>query len=179
MADIPKVIDQVNTARIACSVAPLAELPQGERGNPCFCPLGRALRKDMGNSFFLAVGTKHIRLASTNGDTNELARRIREAWGITEKRIVMPGNEVFLTVPLPSELTQFIMEFDAGKLPRFEGKIEEAEKVRFVSLARQLWNLTVDRLRRFRRLGRGGPSKSSAQPATFDGAYRRPSLLTG
>jgi hypothetical protein len=27
------------------------------------------------------------------------------------------------------------MEFDAGKLSKFEGKIEEAEKVRFNSLA--------------------------------------------
>ncbi len=165
VADIPKVIERVNMARAACARAPVVELPQGERGNPCFCPLGRALRKDMGDSFFLAVGTKHIRLGSTEGNTNELARQIREAWGVYESKILMPGNEQFLTVPLPSELTQFVMEFDAGKLPNFEGKVEASEKARFTGLARRLWNVTVDRLRRVRRLTRGKQPKISAQLA--------------
>ena len=165
MADIPKIIERVNTARAACSRGPLAELPPGERGNPCFCPLGRALRKDMGDAFFLAVGTRHIRLASAEGDASEIARRIQEAWGVNEKKILMPGNDQFLTVPLPSELTQFVVEFDAGKLPKFEGDIEPTEKERFISLARRLWNVTVDRLRRVRRLASGAPPKISAQPA--------------
>ncbi len=164
MADIPKVIERVNMARAACARAPVAELPQGERRNPCFCPLGRALRKDMGDSFFLAVGTKHIRLGSTEGGVNKLARRIREAWGINENKVIVPGTEQFRVVPLPSELTQFVVEFDAGKLPAFEGKIEEAEKARFSSLARRLWRVTVDRLRRVRRLARGGQPNISAQP---------------
>ena len=87
MADIGRVTERVNTARSACSLAPVAELPQRERGNPCFCPLGRALRKDMGDSFFLAVGTKHVRLASGDGNAREIARRIQEAWGIKESRM--------------------------------------------------------------------------------------------
>jgi hypothetical protein len=169
MANIQKVTDRVNSARSACSLAPLSDLPQGERGNPCFCPLGRALRKDMGESFFLAVGTKHIRLASAEGNANEIARRIREAWGINEKKIVTAGTEQFAIVPLPPELTQFVLEFDAGKLPNFEGNIEDAEKVSFTNLAKGLWNVTVDRVRRVRRLSRGQP-KDSSTPAKFAGA---------
>lgn len=165
MADIGKVVERVNKARTACDRAPVAELPQGERRNPCFCPLGRALRKDMGDSFFLAVGTRHIRLASTDGNAKEIAQRIREAWGINENKIVMPTSDQFITVPIPSELTDFVVEFDAGKLPDFEGQIEPTEKARFTSLAGRLWNVTVDRLRRVRRLGRGKQQHLSVQPA--------------
>jgi hypothetical protein len=147
MADIQAVTARVNSARAACSLAPVVQLPKGERGNPCFCPLGRAFRKDLSDSFFLAVGTKHIRLATTDGSGSEIAQRIREAWGVEESKLGREGAQ-FFTVPLPSELTQFVMEFDAGKLSKFEGKIEEAEKVRFDSLARRLWNVTIDRLRR-------------------------------
>jgi hypothetical protein len=164
VADIPKIIERVNTARAACSRAPMAELPQGERGNPCFCPLGRALRKDMGDSFFLAVGTRHIRLASAEGDVGEIARRIQEAWGVNEKKILTSGSDQFLTVP--SEMTQFVLEFDAGKLPGFEGRIEPTEKERFFTLAMRLWNVTVDRMRRVRRLARGGQPKTSARTAS-------------
>jgi hypothetical protein len=151
MADIGAVKARVNDARAACLLPPLEELPTGERGNPCFCPLGRALRKDMGDTIFLAVGSKHIRLASTDGNVSEIARRIRKAWGINEGKPA-PRGEQFMTVALPSELTQFVAEFDAGKLPKFEGLIEEAEKSRFNDLARRLWKVTVDRLRRVRRL---------------------------
>ncbi len=163
MADIAKVVERVNQARAVYARAPVAELPRGERSNPCFCPLGRALRKDMGDSFFLAVGTRHIRLASADGDVNELARRIRKAWGVSESKILMPTNEQFLTVPLPSELTEFVVEFDAGKLPNFEGKVEATEKARFTSLARRLWNVTVDRLRRIRRPARAIEPQRLAQ----------------
>jgi hypothetical protein len=151
MADIPAVTARVNAARAACSLAPVAELPKGERGNPCFCPLGRAFRKDLIDSFFLAVGTKHIRLATTDGSASDIAQRIQKAWGVKESKLGREGEQ-FFTVPLPSELTQFVIDFDAGKLSKFEGKIEEAEKVRFNSLARRLWNVTIDRLRRVRRV---------------------------
>jgi hypothetical protein len=154
MADIPVVTARVNTARAACSLAPVAELPKGERGNPCFCPLGRAFRKDLSDSFFLAVGTKHIRLATSDGSASEIAQRIQKAWGVKESKPGLEGEQ-FFTVPLPSELTQFVIDFDAGKLSKFEGKIEEAEKVRFNSLARRLWNVTIDRLRRVRRVTEG------------------------
>ena len=76
--------------------------------------------------------------------------------------MIMPGMEQFLIVPLPSELTQFVVEFDAGKLPKFEGKIGETEKTRFTSLARRLWNVTVDRLRQVHRLAAGGEPNVSA-----------------
>jgi hypothetical protein len=163
MADIGKVVEHVNKARAACDRAPVAELPQGERGNPCFCPLGRALRKDMGDSFFLAVGTRHIRLASSDGDAHDIARRIRKAWGINDKKIVVSTGDQFITVPIPSELTDFVVEFDSGKLPDFEGKIEASEKARFTSLARRLWNVTVEGLRRVRRMGGGRQPKLPVQ----------------
>jgi hypothetical protein len=151
MADIQAVTARVNAARAACSLAPVAQLPQGERGNPCFCPLGRGFRKDLDDSFFLAVGTKQLRLAYTDGSASDIAHRIRKAWGVEDSAIAREGEQ-FFTIPLPFELTLFVNEFDAGKLPQFEGKIEEAEKLRFNSLARRLWNVTIDRLRRVRQL---------------------------
>jgi hypothetical protein len=154
MADIRAVTARVNAARAVCSLAPVVELPKGERRNPCFCPLGRALRKDLGDSFFVAVGTKHIRLATSDGSASDVAQRIQEAWGEKESKLGREGEQ-FFTVPLPSELTQFVMEFDAGKLSKFEGKIDEAEKARFNSLARRLRNVTIDRLRRLRRVTEG------------------------
>ena len=162
MADIQAVTTRVNAARAACSLAPVIELPKGERGNPCFCPLGRAFRKDLGDSFFLAVGTKHIRLATTDGNASDIAQRIQKAWGVEQRKLGREGDQ-FFTVPLPSELTQFVMEFDAGKLSKFEGKIEQAEKVKFNSLASRLWNVTTDRLRRMRRLTQG---KRAPAPST-------------
>lgn len=164
MADIAAVIARVNAARAACSLAPIAELPEGELGNPCFCPLGRAFRKDMGDSFFLAVGSKHIRLATTDGSASTIAQRIREAWGAKDSRPGRAGEE-FVIIPLPSALTQFVMEFDAGKLPKFEGKIEEAEKLLLNNLARRLWNVTIGRLRRVRQLTRRERAETSASPA--------------
>jgi hypothetical protein len=155
MADVTEVKARVNAAREACSLPALEELPAGERGNPCFCPIGRALRKDMGEAFFLAVATKHVRLASTDGNVKEIARRIRDAWGIGEDKSPSPVGEEFLTVPLPAEMREFVAEFDAGKLPELEGEIEQSEKVRFNDLAKRLWKVTVDRLRRVRRWNRG------------------------
>jgi hypothetical protein len=74
----------------------------------------------------------------------------------------MPTNDQFLTVALPSELTEFVVEFDAGKLANFEGKIEATEKARFTSLTKPLWNATVDRLRHVRRRTSGGQPAVSA-----------------
>jgi hypothetical protein len=159
MADIPKVTERVNNARAACNLSPIGQLPQGERRNPCFCPLGRALRRDMGDSFFLAVGTRHIRLASTDGTASEIARRFREAWGVADANAA-PGSDQFVTIPLPSEMSAFVVEFDAGKLPGFEGQVEQEEKVRFAGVPRRLWNVTADRGRRVRRLGAARESKA-------------------
>jgi hypothetical protein len=161
MADIETVTARVNAARAAYSLVPIVELPDGERRNPCFCPLGRAFRKDMGDSFFMAVGTKHIRLATTDAKASEIARQIEKAWGINESKLRREGEQ-FCIIPLPSELIQFVEEFDAGKLPKFEGKIEKAEKVRFNDLASQLWNVTIGRMRQFRRPTRGNVAKPLA-----------------
>jgi hypothetical protein len=45
-------------------------------------PLAQALRKDVGEGFFLAVRTKHIQLAAPDGATRELARKIQGEWGV-------------------------------------------------------------------------------------------------
>ena len=129
--------------RRSCSLfaSPLEELPTGERGNPCFCPLGRAFRKDMGDTVFLAVGSKHIRLASTDGNVSEIARRIRKAWGINEGKPA-PRGEQFMTVALPSELTQFVAEFDALPLALRGARRREQDK----------WGIR-DRISRYRGSG--------------------------
>jgi len=149
VADIQEVTARVNAARAVCTVPPVMELPKGERGNPCFCPLGRAFRKGMSDTFFLAVGTNHLRLGSADANVSDIARRIQKVWGMEESKVKREGKQ-FLVLPLPPELTQFVMQFDAGKLPEFEGEIEAAEKVRFDRLSRRLWNLTMEGLERLR-----------------------------
>jgi hypothetical protein len=157
VADIETVTARVNAARAAYSLPPIVELPNGERKNPCFCPLGRAFRRDTDDSFFMAVGTKHVRLATSDAKAREIVRQIETAWGIKESKLAREGEQ-FYVIPLPPELTQFVEEFDAGKLPEFEGKIEKAEKVRFNELAKRLWDVTSRRMRQFRRPTRGdGP----------------------
>jgi hypothetical protein len=151
MADLHAVTDRINQARAACALGPIEGLPKGERGNPCFCPLGRALRKELGDSIFVAVGTRHLRVASTETNAEEVAERIRKAWGVSESRTMM-GADQFKLVPLPAEMTQYVVEFDAGKLPEFEGTVELIEKQHFNTLARRLWSVTVDRARRVRHL---------------------------
>ena len=90
--------------------------------------------------------------ASTDGNMNEVARRIRKVWGVREDKSSPIPGEHFLTIPLPAEMREFVAEFDAGKLPALEGHIEEFEKARFNELAKRLWRVAVDRLRRVRRL---------------------------
>lgn len=126
MADIRAVTARVNAVRAACSLAPVIELPKGERGNPRFCPLGRAFRKDPSDSFFLAVGTKQIRLATTDGSERDIAQRIQNAWGVEESKLGREGDQ-FFTVPLPSELTQFVMELMPGSCPNLK---EKSKKLR-------------------------------------------------
>jgi hypothetical protein len=152
MADVAAVKERVNAARDAYSMPPVKELPAGERGNPCFCPIGRALRKDMGDAFFLCVGTKHLRLASADGHVKEIARKIRSAWGVREDRSSPFAADQFLTIPLPAEMREFVADFDAGKLPELEAHVEESEKSRFNELAKHQWDVAIGRLRRVRRL---------------------------
>jgi hypothetical protein len=54
----------------------------------------------MGEAFFLAVGTKHVRLASTDGNVKEIGRRIRNAWGVGEDKSSSTVGEQFLTISL-------------------------------------------------------------------------------
>jgi len=151
MADIAAVKAKVNAAREAYSMPPIEELPAGERGNPCFCPICRALRKDTGDVFFICVGTKHLRLASADGHVKEIAQKIRRAWGVRDDRTSLVSAEQFLTIPLPAEIREFVAEFDAGKLPELEAQIEQYEKTRFDEVAKRQWEVTIGRSRRVRR----------------------------
>ena len=147
MADVAAVKARVNAARNAYSKPPVKELPAGERRNPCFCPIGRALRQDTGDAFFVCVGTKYVRLASADGDVKEIAGRIRSVWGIREDTRSPVAAEQFLTIPLPSEMREFVADFDSGKLPELEAHVQESEKVRFNELAKRLWDVEIGRLR--------------------------------
>lgn len=149
MVDIPSVIRGVNAARAACSCPPIDQLPKGKRRSPCFCPLGRALRKDLGESILLAVGTHHLRIGAIEGDTNAVGSRIRQAWGLNDKNIGREGEQ-FVILRLPPELTQFVVDFDAGKLPEFEGKVDQTEVARLSSLAKRAWNIAIANLRTMR-----------------------------
>jgi hypothetical protein len=61
-----------------------AELTQRKKQEAVLWRL--ALRKDVGEGFFVAVGTKHIQLAAPDGATRELARKIQEEWGVPKSR---------------------------------------------------------------------------------------------
>ncbi len=135
--------------RAACSCPPIDQLPKGKRKSPCFCPIGRALRKDLGESILLAVGTQHLRIVAVDGDTSAVGSRIRSAWGSNDENVGREGEQ-FVMVRLPPELTQFVIDFDSGKLPEFEGKVDESEVARLNSLARRAWNITIANLRAMR-----------------------------
>jgi len=152
IVDVPSVIQRVNAARAVCSCPPIDRLPKGERRSPCFCPLGRALRKDLGDSFFLAVGTQHLRVAAVDGDAGAIASRIRQAWGLNEAEVGREGEQ-FVMVRLPPELRQFVIDFDAGKLPQFEGKVDQGEVRQLHALAKHLWDITIANLRAMRSAG--------------------------
>jgi len=160
MVDIASVVRSVNAARMACSSPPIEQLPKGERRSPCFCPLGRALRRDLDDSLLLAVGTQHLRIGAFDADTGAVASRIRKAWGLKERGIGRE-SEQFVIVPLPPELKQFVIEFDAGKLPEFEGKVDQIEVAQLDSLAKRLWNITIAQLRTTRSIGMNRKKRSS------------------
>lgn len=67
----------------------------------------------------------------------------------------------FVIVPLPPELKQFVIEFDAGKLPEFEGKVDQIEVAQLDSLAKRLWNITIAKLRTTRSIGMNRKKRSS------------------
>jgi hypothetical protein len=106
----------------------------------------------LGESFLLAVGTQHLRIGALDGDTSRVASRIRQAWGLNEKNVGREGEQ-FVMVRLPPELTQFVIDFDAGKLPEFEGKVDQIEVAQLDSLARRLWDKTIANLRTMRSVG--------------------------
>ena len=160
MVDIASVVRRVNAARMACSATPIDRLPKGERRSPCFCPLGRVLRKDHDDSLLLAVGTQHLRIGACDTDIGAVASRIRKAWGLKEGGIGRE-SEQFVIVPLPAELKQFVIEFDAGQLPEFEGKVDQMEVAQLDSLAKRLWNTTTAKLRTSRSIGMNRKNESS------------------
>ena len=83
---------------------------------------------------------------------SQVASRIRQAWGLNEKNVGREGEQ-FVMVRLPPELTQFVIDFDAGKLPEFEGKVDQIEVAQLDSLAKRLWDITIANLRTMRSVG--------------------------
>jgi len=118
------------------------------------------MRKDMGDVFFVAVGTKHLRLASTDENSREIAHRIRDAWGVRVKdNASSVAGEQFSTIPLPPKMREFVADFDAGRLPELEAHIGELEKARFSELAGRVWNMAIGPSRRTRQSKLSGDSR--------------------
>lgn len=102
-----RALESINVARMALGMYPIAELPKGEREQPCACPVSRAL------------GEIHIGKFAVGLSRCETADKLGDAWdtSITRHR---GRNTWTATVELPGVLKSFVKAFDEGDFPELE-----------------------------------------------------------
>jgi len=160
--DSERVLELVNLARRTYGGAELDGLLPGEPLSASFCPLGRSLRSGVGDWLFVAVGTRHLRLWTLDKDPAHVARAILRAWGLPQKRLKKSSEGAGCAViPLPSELSDFVIRFDQGLLPDYQAEVDGDEVRRLSELAPKI------PLPRVRKAGAGG----AAQPADLSGLH--------
>lgn len=157
MIDSDRILKLVNLARCTYGAAELERLLPGEPLSASFCPVGRSLRNGAEDWLFVAVGNKHLRLWTFQKDSTAVARAILTAWGMPDQRLKKSTDGAgFVVMPLPSELSEFISQFDRGLLPDYQDKVDDAEIRRLSELA-----LSIPSSRRQRKASLG----DSGQPA--------------
>jgi hypothetical protein len=130
------VLKLVNLARAAYGAFELETLLSGQPRSASFCPIGRSLRKGVEDWLFTAVGTKYLRIWALGKEPVAIANQIMTAWGIPPRRLKQSGDRSgFVLLPLPSELRDFVDQFDRGLLPNYQGEVDSAEVRQLKELA--------------------------------------------
>jgi hypothetical protein len=106
MANVCKVTEKVNAARVAAGLNPLDTLPRGARHSRNSCPLARAFR-DLGP---VSVGGGGI----ISGVPTDKAFLFASAMGGT-----VESHNGTATVLAPEDLANFVRDFDNGYHPEF------------------------------------------------------------
>jgi len=137
--DSKRVLELVNLARRTYGADELESLLPGQPLSASFCPLGRSLRSGVGDWLFVAVGTNHLRLWTFGKEPGAVARAILGAWGIATKRLRKSADGMgFVVIPLPSELSEFVSQFDRGLLPDHQAQVDGDEVRHLSELARKI-----------------------------------------
>lgn len=177
LVDCDRVLELINLARGTYGVVELERLLPGEPLSASFCPVGRSLRRGAEDWLFAAIGTKHLRLWTFGKDSIGVARAILTAWGMPHHRLKRSTDGTgFVVMPLPSELTEFVSQFDHGLLPDYQNKVERAEIRRLRELA---LNIPSPRRPRKASVSDGGQpvDLSGAQANIWKKAESPPGLL--
>ncbi len=131
-----QVLKLVNLARATYGASELEALPGGELHSAPFCPIGRSLRRGAEDWLFVTVGSKHLRLWAAGKDPLAFARQIMTAWKIPFERLQQSRDRAGMVMfSLPSELQEFIEQFDRGLLPDHEGQVDQQEARQLRALA--------------------------------------------
>src|SRR5262245_56930396 len=121
-----RVLKLVNLARPTYGAFELETLLRGQLQSASFCPIGRSLRRGVEDWLFVAVGTKHLRVWAPGKEPAAIAKQIMTAWGMPDRRLKQSGERSgFVILPLPSEICEFVDQFDRGLLPDCQGQVEQ------------------------------------------------------
>lgn len=132
-----RVLELVNRARATYDARDLTSLLPGQLHSASFCPLGRSLRAGVEDWLFAAVGTKYLRVWAVQKDPLATAQGILEAWEVPRRLLKKSGEKSgSVLLPLPSELREFVNQFDRGLLPDYQGYVDPQEVLRLRELAR-------------------------------------------
>ncbi len=133
------VLKLVNLARATYGAFELGTLLWGQPRSASFCPIGRSLRKGVEDWLFIAVGTKYLRVWGLGKEPRTIAMQIMTAWEIPHGRLKQSGERSgFVLLPLPSELREFVDQFDRGLLPDYQGHVDPREMRQLRELARTM-----------------------------------------
>jgi hypothetical protein len=132
---IGSVLKRVNLARAAYGAFDLETLLGGEPHSASFCAIGRSLRSGVEDWLFVSIGSAHLRLWTLGKDPDAVAKLIMTAWGISDHRLRRPHDKsIFVTLPLPIAIREFVNQFDRGLLPEFRGAVSQEDMRRLNEL---------------------------------------------
>jgi hypothetical protein len=107
------VLKQVNEAREAMGLDPIATLPRGVRLQHNRCPIANAID----NSCRVSTSMLFLYDQQIEGDVDKIAADIAMRWGTTCSSAGMLDG-LHATVELPDALRTFVARFDSGKIPK-------------------------------------------------------------
>lgn len=134
-----RVLKLVNLARATYGAFELEALLRGQPRSASFCPVGRSLRSGVEDWLFVAVGTKYLRVWALQKEPLAIGRQILAVWEISLGRLKQSGERSgFVLLPLPSEIREFVAQFDRGLLPDYQGQVGHQEVRQLRELARDM-----------------------------------------